>query len=286
MRMVSLLGWAVVCATSAPLDAQKTPVRSQGSQRPTELMAKTITLRHLTSDQAVKMLAPYVRSKDGGVFDVPNVRAVTIRETARVIAEMEKVLAEYDRSPAAVTLNFQLIAADNSTTRDPNVAALDSLLRNVLRFTGYRLLLTTVANASEGGRVSQVLAVAKPSGSAIRIRGAAPPSSSSPLIIIDGIRQGELDALAQQGEPDTFVLIVDVTDIRAEGAEASVHLNVMLLRQLFATGTKIPATQQTLLSTGVTVPTGHTVVLGTATTDGSDGALILTVRPQLADPKR
>lgn len=41
-----------------------------------------------------------------------------------------------------------------------------------------------------------------------------------------------------------------------------------------------------LLSTGVTVPIGQTVVLGTSATDGSQRALILTVRPQLPAVKR
>ena len=81
----------------------------------------------------------------------PNVRAVTIREVPKIFAEMMMVLGQYDRDPATVTLNFQLIAAENSNTRDPGVAGLDSLLRGVLKYTGYRLLTTSVASASEGG---------------------------------------------------------------------------------------------------------------------------------------
>jgi hypothetical protein len=202
----------------------------------------------------VKLLSPYSQSVGGGVYEVSsNVRAVTIREVPRIFAEMMAVLAQYDREPATVTLNFQLIAAENTTKRDPLVASLDSLLRGVLKFTGYRLLNTSVASASENSHLSQ--------------------------------------SLSADGE--TFTLSVDVTDLRIDGSNASVHLSVALQRD--ATRGQPPAT---VLSTGVTVPIGQTVVLGTsATRDGPiyvvDGvrsenpdsgarALILTVRPSLA----
>ena len=55
----------------------------------------------------------------GGVYDVSRVRAITIRETPKIYADMMAVLAQYDREPANVTLNFQLIAAENTDTRDP-----------------------------------------------------------------------------------------------------------------------------------------------------------------------
>ena len=68
------------------------------------------------------------------------------------------VLGQYDRDPATVTLTFQLISAENGTVRDPAVAGLDSLLRGVLKFSGYRLLSSSIANASDRGIVSQTLA--------------------------------------------------------------------------------------------------------------------------------
>jgi hypothetical protein len=40
-----------------------------------------------------------------------------------------------------------------------------------------------------------------------------------------------------------------------------------------------------LFETGVTVPMGNTVVLGTAASHGTEKALILTVRPQIASTK-
>jgi hypothetical protein len=162
---------------------------------------------------------------------------------------MMTVLSRYDRDPANVTLNFQLIAADNGSTRDPAVAGLDSLFRGVLKFSGYRLLGTSIANASERGHVSQSLPT----------------------------------------DRETFTLTVDVNDLRIDASNASVHLDVELWRGMTAVPASArQGMSPKILSTGVTVPMGQTVVLGTTAASDSVGqrALILTVRPQLAPAKR
>ena len=155
-------------------------------------LVKTVPLHHLSSAEAMKLLAPYVRTPGGGVFEVsPNIHAVTVRETQTVFNEMMAVLERYDRDPATVVLNFQLIAAENTNTRDPAVASLDTLLRSVLKFSGYRLLTTSVAAATEGQSVSQTLSA-------------------------DG---------------DPLILSVGVSELRTEGSDASVQLYVRLARQ-------------------------------------------------------
>ncbi len=238
-----LVALAIGFAPSIGAAQQQAATRTGG-----DIVVKTITLKHLTSAEATQLLQPYVQTTGGGVHAVLNVRAVTIREVPKVFAEMERVLAMYDRSPATVTLNFQLIAAENTNTRDPAVAGLDSLLRGVLKYSGYRLLRTTVATAGENERVSQTLA----------------------------------------GDQDTFTLHVIVSEIRTDGPESNVHLTVSLEQDRFIVtpAGRAPTAGRDLLSTGVTVPIGHTVVLGAAAAGSGDRALILTVRPQLADGKR
>src|SRR5262245_8848908 len=141
MKAITLALLAVTgLSTVSAAGAQQT---SQVSTRP-EIVVKTIPLRHLSSTEASNLLQPYARTAGGGAYAVPGVRAITLREVPNILAEMERVLAIYDRSPATVTLNFQLIAAEPVGPRDPAVAGLDSLLRGVLRFSGYRLLRTTV----------------------------------------------------------------------------------------------------------------------------------------------
>jgi hypothetical protein len=221
--------------------------QQQAAARPSanvEFVVKTVPLHRLTSGEAVKLLSPYVQTPGGGVYEVSqNVRAVTIREVAKVYSDMLAVLGQYDREPGSVTLYFQLVAAESTTVRDPAVAGLDSLLRGVLRFSGYRLLSTSVATASGHELISQ--------------------------------------SLSADGEPLT--LSVDVSDLRVDGNEASVHLNVDLRRPATIVTTTGTGHAGTVLATGVTVPIGQTVVLGaSATTTSSKRALILTVRPQLA----
>ena len=231
----------LVACVAAVSPAQQAP---SGAASTREIIVKTVPLHHFTSAEAVKLLSPYVQSPGGGVFEVSQfVRAVTIRETPKVFAEMMAVLSQYDRDPASVTLNFQLIAAENTNIRDPGVAGLDSLLRNVLKYSGYRLLTTSVASASENGYVSQVLSA----------------------------------------EGDNFTLSVNVSDLRVEGNDASVHLTVSLTKNAVPSKGLVAAS---VLSTGVTVPIGQTVVLGTSGTDNGQRALILTVRPQLASTRK
>jgi hypothetical protein len=203
--------------------AVASPAQQSGTASTREIIVKTVPLHHFTSAEAVKLLSPYVQSPGGGVYEVsPNIRAVTIRETPKVYAEMMAVLSQYDRDPASVTLNFQLIAAENTNTRDPAVAPLDSLLRGVLKYSGYRLLTTSVASASENGYVTQVLSA-------------------------DG---------------DNFALAVSLTDLRVEGNDASVHLTVSLTRNavpskgqgpasVLSTGVTVPIGQTVVLGTSV-----------------------------------
>ena len=237
VRMVALIVFAFAPSARAQQQATAKTVNQP------EFVVKTVPLHHLSSNEAVKLLSPYAQTVGGGVFEVsPNVRAVTIREVQKVYNEMMTVLAQYDREPASVTLTFQLVAADNTTARDPGVAGVDSVLRTVLKYSGYRLLSSAVATASENGLVSQ----------------------------------------AMQADSEILNLSVGVSDLRIEGNDASVHLNVELRRPaaIMLQGTALHA--GSVLGTGVTVPIGQTIVLGTAaSTTGTQRALILTVRPQL-----
>jgi hypothetical protein len=247
MRLDRVVAVALVATLSVRAQSQQ-QARVTEVPAGAQFIVKTVPLHRLSSAEAVKLLSPYVQTPGGGVYDVsPSVRAVTIRETAKTFAEMMVVLGQYDRDPATVTLTFQLISAENGTVRDPAVAGLDSLLRGVLKFSGYRLLSSSIANASDRGIVSQTLA----------------------------------------GDGETLTLSVVVSDLRVEGSEASVHLNVDLshgMSPINATGGRVLTPH--IIGTGVTVPIGQTVVLGTASSDGGQKALILTVRPQLVPTKK
>ena len=228
-------------------DTSRRKAPAASTVRQGDFIVKTVSLHHLASGSAVKLLAPYAVTPGGGVFEVPNVMAVTIREVPPIYNEMLGVLEKYDRDPATVVLNFQLVSAEQTNSRDPAVAGIDSLLRGVLKFSGYRLLGTAMATTGEAHMVTQTIAA----------------------------------------DNETLSLTVEVRDVRVEGNDASVNLYVSLERPAIpaqSTGTASVAGRAAvrLLSTGVTVPMGQVVLLGTSASDNGQRALILTVRPQLA----
>jgi hypothetical protein len=242
--LVTLLALASTRATAQQQSDTSRKAPAASAVRQGDFIVKTVTLHHLSSGEAMKLLSPYSVSPGGGVFEVPNVRAVTIREVPRIYSDMMGVLEKYDREPAAVVLNFQLVAAEPTNTRDPAVAGIDSLLRNVLKFSGYRLLGTAVATTGENHVVTQTIA----------------------------------------GDNEILSLSVAVSDVRVDGNDASVNLGVSLERPAVpATTSAYGRPRVDLLSTRVTVPMGQTVLLGTSAIDNGKGSgLILTVRPQLA----
>ena len=227
-----------------------------GSLGAQEVDTKTVELHHLKPKEAVKLLVPYVKAKDGGVFDVgDNISIITMRDTPENIARMERVLAKYDHSPATIRLVFQLIEADTgprfaTVGNDGRVSIdLDSTLRSVLKFPSYRLLAQGVASVGEFADVHQQL-----------------PTRDSQWVYSLSANVGAIHVSDSGGGESGR------TGTSAGGATSvsMVHLYVRLDRQ----GSGI-------IETGLDVPLGHMVVLGTAATRSSGAALILTVKPEL-----
>jgi len=214
------------------------------------MVVKTISLHHLSNIDAVQLLGPYLIGRGNAFSSGGGLHAITLRGSTKTLADMEKLLAQYDRSPATVTLSFQLVAADNTNRRDPQVAGVDSVLRSVLKFSGYHLLTTAVINVSENMTASQVMS----------------------------------------GEGQAYRLDCDVSSISGDGSDASIQLQVSLrkLSGLVASNGSLMGSD--VLRTGVSIPIGHTVVLGTSVEPshpvGNDRALILIVRPQVASTKK
>lgn len=225
MRIV--VGLSVLAVAALPLCAQK-PTRPGTVARPDSAnrgpsndsyVVKTLALHHLSNGDAVKLLTPYVVY--GQVFEVgASIHAVTVRAPAKSIPDIERLLAEYDRSPITLTLSFQLIGADDTSTRDASLVGLDSLLRGVLKFSGYRLLSTAVANIGERSHAVQILS----------------------------------------GDQQDYQLTADLTDVRTDGADASAHIMVALrpltssgtltaAGNLFETGVTVPMGNTVVLGT-------------------------------------
>lgn len=192
------------------------------------LVTRTITLQYLTPSDAARLVAPYVQSAMGGAFSAGDgVRAITVRETAGRLAEIEGIIREQDHAPVrrAVRLHFQLIRADASPEHDPRIAGVDSTLRGLLRVTGLHL---------EGEAFTQV-----DEGASFHV--GLPKSFTI---------EGDCRAIV----PGTA------------GTTGTVRIAVSLQRPKVRSFPTEPP-METLIGTGLTLPYGQNVVLGTTSSD-------------------
>lgn len=70
--------------------------RAGAQQQPQNppLVTRTFTLRHIRAVDAARLVAPYVRVPNGGVYEAGDpVQAVTVVETAPTLARIDSLLA-------------------------------------------------------------------------------------------------------------------------------------------------------------------------------------------------
>jgi hypothetical protein len=123
------------------------------------LDTQTFELQYLVEGEAVALIRPYVfedRPDAPGSVSATS-SALTVRETPDNLGKIRRVLAEYDRPKPTVRLHFQLIEADGATTADPAIAEVETELRRLFRYQGYRLLTEAVVGGTEFSNVEQVV---------------------------------------------------------------------------------------------------------------------------------
>lgn len=117
-----------------------------------DLDTRTFQLQYLNAGEAVEIVTPYVyadrEESPGLVSAFPG--GLTVRETTDNLDRIGRVLAEYDRPKPGVRLIFQLIEADGPGEADPRIRDVESALRELFRFEGYRLVAETNMAAMEG----------------------------------------------------------------------------------------------------------------------------------------
>jgi type II secretory pathway component GspD/PulD (secretin) len=218
-----------------------------------EMSVRTFPLRSLLATDAAKLVAPYVQSPLGGVFDVPGARAITVRERASVIATIDSVLRQFDPAPVVVRLTFQIIETTESAQKDPAIASVESALRGIFKFQGYRLLAESTILASALGNFSSTLASANDrfslSGDVSRMTSGKDASVrlSVSLRPIVGAQKPAVPGAASDAAALQFL-------------------------SAFSGGE--------IMSTGLTVPLNQTVVLGSGAPGVGDRVLILVVRTE------
>ena len=124
---------------------------------------QTYTLHHLTQDEAMALLTPYIR--EGGYLSGKN-KFITVREKPDRLKAIEDLLKQYDGSGDAVDimLNMQIIEADGFTERDPAIADVEGTLRQMFKYEGYKLVASVQVPTREDGSFMQ-------QGDEFRIRG-------------------------------------------------------------------------------------------------------------------
>lgn len=124
-----------------------------------ELETRTFEVRYLPFYQVERMVGPYVYTDRAGapgelsVFD----GGLTVRETRDNLDRIARVLEERDRPRPGVALYFQLIEADGPGEEDPRIQEVETVLRQLFRFEGYRLLSEARIGAMQGARGIQGL---------------------------------------------------------------------------------------------------------------------------------
>ena len=244
---------SLILALTLPglMGAQRVEVDGRVVSQSAELEVRTFTLRQLAPMDAASLVSPYIVSTNGGVYAPENAgaRAITVRETPRVLARIDSVLAMLDRPRPTVRLRFQLIAAEEQGERDPRIASLDSTLRDLFRFPSYRLIAQTAVTVGEWKEFAQSF------------------TADAERLYLTGV----------------------VNAVTTHADSARVSLEVTLSRPPITLDLRTesnPAAGARVMSTGLSIPIGQTVVLGSGASGKSVQTLILVVTPELESATR
>ena len=122
-----------------------------------ELETRTFEVLHLEDWVAETLVEPYVYVGREGAPGMASVidGKLTVRETRDNLMRIEEVLREFDRPTPVVRLTFQIIEANGSTDIDPRIAEVEEVLRQLFRFSGYRLVGEVMVHGTEGNAVFQ-----------------------------------------------------------------------------------------------------------------------------------
>ena len=219
------------------------------AQDPRDLAIRTFKLRNMKPDDAAKLLSPYVVSPGSGVFEAGSVGAITVRETFTTLTLIDSLLRVHDRPRAVMSMRFKLIAALDSSMRDPSIEELDAELRKLFKFRGYELI-------GEGTMLSE------------ESTDFMTTVSTKPRSIGKDVHGKDMM------DYETFRIRGWMDGVTGTGSERTIRVSVTL---------QDAGSNSELLRTGLTLPIGQTVILGSAKpTRGGRGALILVVTPEIA----
>jgi type II secretory pathway component GspD/PulD (secretin) len=117
---------------------------------------RTIPLAHMKPDQALMLVEPYMGSLEK-VRATERPAALTITASGLKLDQIQDLLRRYDVPFRNVRLRFQIIEADGFTTNDSAIAEVETALRQLFRFRGYRLIAEALAAGASGSVTSHQL---------------------------------------------------------------------------------------------------------------------------------
>jgi hypothetical protein len=131
--------------------------------RAPSLETRTFDLRHLQPEIAYEIVKPYVDEDHpeapGRIGLSLEGRTLTVRERRDNLDRIARLLEERDRPLPGIYLHFQVIeAGPEETVPDPAIAEVETALRDVFRFSSYRLVGEAVVRAAERSDIRQVIA--------------------------------------------------------------------------------------------------------------------------------
>jgi type II secretory pathway component GspD/PulD (secretin) len=118
---------------------------------------RTFALKQLKPADALGLIEAYVPGGTQNIRSTQNPAAITVTAPRSRLDQVAQVLDRYDRVAPNAQLTFQVIEADGFTEKDPAIADVEGALRDLFKFTGYRLVASGLVVAHKPGSFNQKL---------------------------------------------------------------------------------------------------------------------------------
>jgi hypothetical protein len=115
---------------------------------------RSFALRDMTGPEAADVITRNLPQVQVEGWE-PN--TVFVRGRRKELQSVQELLRTEDKPAPQVVLRFQLIEADGFRSNDTSIAAVESVLRNIFRYQGYRLAAETFMRAKRESRAQQVI---------------------------------------------------------------------------------------------------------------------------------
>jgi type II secretory pathway component GspD/PulD (secretin) len=128
-----------------------------GCSRDGGMPKRTFALKYLSAEDAGLLVRDYV-PPEGAIQlrgDSGKAGVITVSAPSSRLDQIAQIIAKFDAPAPDAHLFFQVIEADGFTTKDPEIADVEAALRDVFKFTGYRLVASAAINSRSPGSFEQ-----------------------------------------------------------------------------------------------------------------------------------